>query len=248
MLIDSQEIAHFYDTPLGRFVTRRTREILLRHIPSPRPKRILGVGYLQHVFRDLFPPEHCESCTLGVPKHMGVTTGTLPPPIETVIIDNENLPFADCSFDLIVVAHGLENGKNQERFLREVWRVLDHKGTIMLVVPHKMSTWCRYGKSPFSKGSAFTTTQLTHALQSCNFMPMEFEKFLFTPPVSLFRFVETYVMFDRLLGCVMPTGGLILGIAEKRLLIRPPCDKEPSFADWLKQKVIPGSRRHNYRK
>lgn len=247
MWIDNKQISEFYKTPLGKYVTRRTRASVSRHVPTPKPRRVLGIGYLQHLLKNSFDPSSFEACILGVPKYMGVDKDSLPENLETIIVDDEQLPFDDCSFDLIVALHSFENGHHQEHALREMWRVLDHKGTIILIVPHKMSMWCRYDASPFSHGNAFTTSQLAHIFQGSNFTPIGFEKFLFAPPIKYFRFVKTHLFLDRILGFCMPTGGLILGAAEKRLLIQPNKEKEPSLADWLRRKIIPGSSNRNYR-
>ncbi len=69
--------------------------------------------------------------------------------IEIVVGDSENLPFKDNSFDAVTVAFGVRNFENLDKGLSEIFRVLDQKGTLMVLetaVPERF---------PFKQGYRF---------------------------------------------------------------------------------------------
>lgn len=211
-------------------------------MPHPRPQRILGIGYLTHITAHILETHTSRSYVSGVPDFLGINKAHIPQlNYPTILLSDDCLPFDDYSFDLVIALHSLENTHNQQKFLRELWRVLDHKGALIVIVPNKLSTWCRSESTPFSRGNAFTTHQLMHLFHRSRFAPLGFEKFLFAPPFLPCTYTETYTILDRIMRYLVPTGGLLLGKAEKRLLIHPPQEQEPSLSTWLKQKIIPGS-------
>lgn len=70
--------------------------------------------------------------------------------------DSENLPFADGSFDTVMVSFGVRNFAHLEQGLSEIYRVIQPKGKIMIL--------------EFSKPSAFPIKQL-YQFYSKTFLP-----------------------------------------------------------------------------
>jgi demethylmenaquinone methyltransferase/2-methoxy-6-polyprenyl-1,4-benzoquinol methylase len=68
--------------------------------------------------------------------------------IELIKADSENMPFADNSFDAVIVAFGVRNFENLERGLSEIYRVLRPKGRLVVlefskptIFPFKQFYW-----------------------------------------------------------------------------------------------------------
>lgn len=59
---------------------------------------------------------------------------------QTIVAD-ENLPFEDDAFDVVVSNHVIEHVHDQERHLREVRRVVKDTGTVYLATPNRL--WFR---------------------------------------------------------------------------------------------------------
>lgn len=74
--------------------------------------------------------------------------------IEMVVGDSELLPFGDESFDAVTVAFGVRNFENLEKGLSEIYRVLKHGGTLVILetsVP---------AKTPYRQGYKFYTKHI----------------------------------------------------------------------------------------
>jgi demethylmenaquinone methyltransferase/2-methoxy-6-polyprenyl-1,4-benzoquinol methylase len=74
--------------------------------------------------------------------------------IDMVLGDSELLPFEDESFDAVTVAFGVRNFENLEKGLRELYRVLRHGGTLVILetsVP---------AKTPYRQGYQFYTRHI----------------------------------------------------------------------------------------
>ncbi len=54
-------------------------------------------------------------------------------PIELILGDSENLPFADATFDAITVGYGVRNFENLDKGLKEIYRVLKPNGIFVVL-------------------------------------------------------------------------------------------------------------------
>ncbi|NHF60842.1 bifunctional demethylmenaquinone methyltransferase/2-methoxy-6-polyprenyl-1,4-benzoquinol methylase UbiE [Flavobacteriaceae bacterium TP-CH-4] len=78
--------------------------------------------------------------------------------IEMVVGDSENLPYKDNSFDAVTVAFGVRNFETLEKGLAEIYRVLDEKGTFV-VLETSVPT-----KEPYKQGYRFYTKYILPAI------------------------------------------------------------------------------------
>ena len=84
--------------------------------------------------------------------------------IELLVADSENLPFENDSFDAITVGFGVRNFENIEKGLSEMYRVLKHEGSVVIL--------------EFSRPAIFPIKQLYHFyfLKVCPFIGKIFSK------------------------------------------------------------------------
>ena len=80
------------------------------------------------------------------------------------LVEEEALPFADLSFDRILLVHGLELVDHAKRLLREIWRVLKADGRLILVAPNRRGLWTHLESNPFGHGQPLTSGQLGRLL------------------------------------------------------------------------------------
>jgi ubiquinone/menaquinone biosynthesis C-methylase UbiE len=74
-----------------------------------------------------------------VPVHLQQLAAHLPPGArcEPILYDGGRMPFADASFDAVMSIETLEHVRDEQQTLREIHRVLEPGGTLVLSVPNK---------------------------------------------------------------------------------------------------------------
>ena len=101
---------------------------------------------------------------------MPATQGVWPWPPDspscTALGREDELPFADASFDRIVLAHALECSPHPNRLLRECWRLIADDGTLIVIVPNRRGIWCWSDRTPFGSGQPFNSGQLRRLMHS----------------------------------------------------------------------------------
>jgi SAM-dependent methyltransferase len=131
--------ASFYATPRGVVAGGLVRERLRALWPSLDGMSVLGVGYASPYVRVW--TGSARRCVVAVPTQIAPTdVGTVRwPTISgnlTCTAEEDALPFADLSFDRVLLVHGIEAADNARAMLREVWRVLKDDGRLMVVAPN----------------------------------------------------------------------------------------------------------------
>lgn len=251
---DVSSLRQFYHSPLGKMVARRCKRALQKLWPELYLDRrvsdatqVLGIGFAQPYLKDLLknpndpkeakpslPPVALSPANLGVahwpnPRSGFAALGCLG--------DEYALPFADHSFDRILLCHVLELTEQPEWFLDEVWRVLKPSGRLLVCVPNRMSIWARSDATPFGYGRPYTVSQLEELLEETRFTCLRTEKLLFIPPTQKAWLLKPFLWLEKVreaafrglrLEVTFPSvfgGGLILLEAEKRTFAMLPAFK-----------------------
>jgi SAM-dependent methyltransferase len=179
---DIVDLRQFYETSLGRAAQRHLRRAIHKFWPSVAGLSVLGVGYpIPYLggFGDAVPP-----VIVAMPPQQGVTFWPEAGPGRGTLAEMDELPFADCSFDRIVMVHGLEALEQRRTVLRELWRVLAPTGRIIVAVPNRRGVWARTERTPFGHGIPFSASQLTEIMRDHLFVPERSTRCLYFPPVD----------------------------------------------------------------
>ncbi|MCP4395385.1 MAG: methyltransferase domain-containing protein [Alphaproteobacteria bacterium] len=142
--------------------------------------RVLGVGFT--------PPYLDKTChnaerkIAAMPAAMGVLHWPDHKECMTILGDETALPFPDCFFDRVIIAHGLESTGNEKAMLREIWRVMAVGGKVISIVPNRISIWARSAKTPFGRGAPYTIHQVYNAYNDNMFSAKSASGALFSPP------------------------------------------------------------------
>jgi SAM-dependent methyltransferase len=132
------------------------------------------------------------------------------------VAEEEALPFADSSFDRILLVHGLEAADNARRLLREAWRVLRDDGRLMIVVPNRTGIWAHLERTPFGHGHPYSAGQLSRLLARHLFRVERREAALFLPPLGLRYQRATAPALERAGRALCPRfAGITIMEAEK---------------------------------
>ena len=148
---DIVDFRQFYDTALGRTARRAIWRRLHQWWPSVSGLSVLGIGYATPYLRPMLD-EHA-SVVAAMPPDRGVSFWPADGNGLVTLAEPDELPFADCSFDRILMIHSLEGLEQRRPILREMWRVLSPNGRIVVAAPNRRGVWARTEHTPFGYGN-----------------------------------------------------------------------------------------------
>ena len=221
----------FYEAPLGA-VTRRVLRARLRQVwPELTGREVLGLGHAGPYLR---------LWRRGAARLVSTTPETLVPggvmaawpadgPCAAALAEEDRLPFADQSFDNILLVHGLEAAENARRVLREAWRVLRPEGRLLAVVPNRRSVWAHLERTPFGHGHPYSPGQLARLLERAMFTVERREAALFIPPFHARPLLRGARLWEAAGRRVAPQlGGVTLIEARKQVAAVIPAGRAPA--------------------
>jgi SAM-dependent methyltransferase len=226
MTTEVHGLAAFYGSAGGELAARLVRDRLAALWPALPGMSVLGIGYAAP-YLGLWQREAAR-CIALTPEH-GTLTGwpgswTQRRGLSSMTVAEEGaLPFADCSFDRLLLVHGLEAAENARRMLREAWRVLRDDGRLIVVVPNRVGMWAHLDRTPFGHGQPYSAGQLSRLLACHLFRVERQEAALFLPPYGL-RFLRVAAAPAERVGRLLfqRFAGLAIVEAEKDLFAAQP--------------------------
>ena len=226
MTADAHLAAEFYGSARGAVTARVLRERLLAMWPSARGESVLGIGYSMPYLR--LWRDQASRCIALPPAQMGAARWPPGVPNLSCTAEEDSLPFADLTFDRILLVHGLESAENARRLLREVWRVLKDDGRLLIVAPNRSGLWAYQENTPFGHGLPYSTGQLGRLLASGLFRVERRDAALWMPPSGLRVVLKSAPLFERAGRKMMPgLAGVILTEAVKDVYAAMPLKAAP---------------------
>ena len=135
----------YYQDGNNLLLDRRLNEILKAAHTVKERKKYLDIGCRDGFLTHLISKETGNPLTFGIDL---VDTGEAQKKgINTLIFDLEqkcNIPFKDCSFDLISCNEVLEHIRDTEFLLEEIRRLLNDDGYLILTIPRLDSFLCSF--------------------------------------------------------------------------------------------------------
>ncbi len=195
MAADVHEAAQFYGTARGAVAARLLRQRLGLLWPSLAGQSVLGIGYTAPYLRAW--RETAARCIALTPAQLGVARWPAGAPNLSCTADEDALPFADLSFDRILLVHGLEAAENAPRMLREVWRVLKDDGSLLVVAPNRRGLWAHLESTPFGNGRPYSAGQIGKLLAASLFRVERRDTALFVPPTRLRLVLRSAGLVER---------------------------------------------------
>ncbi len=177
---DIIDLNTFYARPLGQVARRVIRRRIRALWPDLRGQSVLGLGFATPYLRP-FRGE-AERVMAIMPATLGVMAW---PPDEARLValaDESELPLPDGSINRALLVHAIESSEQLRPMLREIWRVLDGGGRLLVVVPNRRGIWARFERTPFGRGLPYSPGQLSRLLRESLFTPIQSHTALFIPP------------------------------------------------------------------
>ena len=218
---DVVDLQAFYSAPLGQWARQAIGQRLREIWPDLRGRRVLGLGYATPYLAP-FRAEAGRSIAA-----MPAGQGALPWPEGarglTLLTDETDLPFADRSFERVLLVHGLEFGEPPNEMLREIWRLLADDGRLLVVAPARRGLWSRSDRTPFGQGQPFSLSQLTRLLRDSLFTPTATARALYLPPIASPMLLRSAPAWERIGRRWFPRfAGALLVEASKEIYAAAP--------------------------
>jgi SAM-dependent methyltransferase len=194
MQFDSDNLAAFYDSPMGQVTRRLVQRRLRTAWPDLRGTRVLGLGFAVPYLRAI--GLEAERTIALIPENLGPFCWPRTRSI-TVVSEEDALPFPDEAFDRILMIHGLETADATRPLMRQIWRILVSSGRLLIVVPNRTSLWAQVDRSPFAYGRPFSRSQLDRLLRDTMFVPEHWDVGLLMPPLKSRRLVRSGTAWER---------------------------------------------------
>jgi SAM-dependent methyltransferase len=195
MTADAHLAAEFYGSARGAVTARVLRERLSSIWPDLRGMSVLGIGYSLPYLR--LWRDQASRCIALTPAQLGVARWPTGAANLSCTSEEESLPFADLTFDRILLLHGLETAENARRLLREVWRVLKDDGRLLIVAPNRSGMWAYWDSTPFGHGLPYSAGQLGRLLAAGLFRVERRDAALWMPPSRLRILLRSAPLFER---------------------------------------------------
>lgn len=192
----------FYGSAKGAVTARLLRERLHALWPMLRGDAILGIGFCAPYLR--LWRDQATRCIALTPAHFGAIRWPVDAPNLSCSAEEDSLPFADLTFDRILLVHGLELAENARRLLRETWRVLKDDGRLLIVVPNRTGWWAYRENSPFGHGRPYSPGQLGRLLENALFRVERRDAALWVPPFQARLILRSAPLFERVGRRMMP--------------------------------------------
>lgn len=207
----------FYATARGATARAMVRAALRRRWPHLAGLSVLGLGHATP-YLPLWLQEARRAVAL-MPPDQGARAWPSDARSLVALGEETALPFADRTFDRVLMVHALEASEHRARAMREVWRVLADGGRLLLVVPNRRGMWAHMEGTPFGHGRPYSAGQLRRLAQAHLFTPGAEDEMLFVPPLPWRPVLRTARAWDAVGRAICPgLAGLLVLEAEKSVL------------------------------
>jgi SAM-dependent methyltransferase len=216
----------FYAAPRGTVVAGLIAEQLRALWPEAdlRGQDLLGLGHAMPYLPYWQGAARCVAATLDEREHW-IEGGRN----RACLVQEESLPFADMSFDRILLVHGLEGAQNARRMLREVWRVLRENGRLIVVAPNRHGVWAHMESTPLGQGQPFSPGQIDRLLTGTMFRVQRRQTALYLPPTRLPAILRAARLIERTGARLAPgMGGVLITEAVKDVYAAIPLRRVPA--------------------
>ena len=216
MHLDVSDLKNFYDLQLGQIARQLIRKRIREMWPSVRGQVVLGLGYATPYLRP-FQAE-AERVLAFMPAQQGVLAWPQEAGNLTALVEETDLPLPDSSVDRVILAHVLETSESLRPLLRQVWRVLNGNGRLIVIAPNRASLWAQIEMTPFGHGTPFSRAQLNRLLSDSLFTPLRFANSLYFPPFGARQLLRDGLRWEAIGSRIWPRfSGVVIAEATKQV-------------------------------
>lgn len=213
---DVTALKAFYERPIGGIALDLVSSKIAGIWSDLTRESVLGIGYPPDLFDRLKGAP--ERRVIAMPGAQGVARWPAGGPNAAVLVEDDQLPLANCEFTRAILIHALEVADDLSSLLREVWRVLTPGGRVIAVVPCRRRGWAGMDSTPFGYGQPFSRFQIEKQLRDHLLMPVTVTSSLLLPPVERYGIHKLLHAAERAGPWLTQRfGGLLIIEAEKQI-------------------------------
>jgi SAM-dependent methyltransferase len=226
MSLDVVDLRDFYGRPLGSAVRRLLTRRIRARWRNVQGATLVGLGFAVP-YIGMFRGEAFRVGAL-MPATQGAVAWPAGEPVQSVLVEEAQLPLGDACLDRLLAVHCLEAAERSGPLLREIWRVLKPEGRLLLIVPNRRGVWTRLDVTPFGHGRPYSRGQLERLLNEALFTPLEWTGALYMPPIDRKWLARWSTVFERVGARLWPGfAGVMIVEARKELMAAIPAPAKP---------------------
>ncbi|GHA98376.1 methyltransferase [Algimonas arctica] len=216
----AERLESFYATPLGRMACDMALRRLRTLWPDLAGNNALGFGYTAPYLESY--RKSANRIVLTNPSGQGAIAHRSSRGVMDCLADETLLPFSDATFDRVLCVHAVEEADDLPGLLRELWRVTQPEGRIVVIAAGRSGLWAQRDSLPFGAGRPFSRNQLRAQLITAGFSPTVGAGALYGPPVTRLSGPKIASGFERFGETICPgLAGLVMVEAIRRLYVEP---------------------------
>ena len=221
MRLTASDLEDFYASRLGETACY----LLLKRVNDLwgdcAGRTILGMGYAHPLLAGL--SANAKACMAVTPHHGKASYWSATDRgVSTCLAEEDRLPFADNTFDRVILLHAVEEADSPRQVLREAWRVLAPEGRALIMVANRKGLWSLAESNPFGHGRPWTRRQLIAWLNDHLFQVTASTTAVHLPPIKFGPLMHMADGWERFGEALTPgLGGVVLVEAVKRLYAQP---------------------------
>lgn len=221
MRLTASDLESFYASSLGETVCYLLLKRLNDLWGDCSGQSVLGMGYAHPLLAGVAAT--AKSC-MAVTPHLGPASywaGT-ERGVSACLAEEDRLPFADGSFDRVILLHAVEEAESPRAVMREAWRVLAPEGRALIVVANRKGLWSLSESTPFGHGRPWTRRQLIQWLNDHLFQVTASTTAVHLPPLNWGFLTHAADGFENVGAVAVPgLGGAVMVEAVKHLYAKP---------------------------
>ncbi|MDO1559352.1 methyltransferase domain-containing protein [Brevundimonas sp. 2R-24] len=217
MARDVRDLRQFYAGPLGRSANAILSGKLAEAWGACSGLDVLGVGYAGPLLNGLVATRRSVWLATGVDE---INPWPARGKNRVCLGQGAAMPFADASFDRVLLVHALEDSEDPAALLAQACRVMSGAGRMMIVAAARGGFWARSEATPFGSGRPFSRRQLERLLRDVELEPTAWSQALYMPPVT--RLAGWAEGIEQVGSALAPgLAGVLLMEAVKRPYLAP---------------------------
>lgn len=230
MSSDVIDLREFYATPLGKAAEASLTRAVNSALEIKADCMVVGLGYTVPILKNM----NIENAIALMPARQGavhwpVGNDAKSNDAKVALVNDDELPLANSSVDVLILLHALENTSDPIDVLNEVWRVLAPEGKVIIITANRRGIWSRFEHTPFGNGRPFSRGQLRDLLRQAKLTPLVWLDALHFPPFKRESLLKFGGLIESVAKRISPLfSGVIIVEATKRLYQGLPANAKKS--------------------
>ena len=234
-----QRLLNWFNTPLGRLVIEDERLILESILPDLFGYHFIQIGLVHQT--QLLTCTRINHHFIAQLNEEGSIDSAV-----SLVCQDDSLPIASDSVDVVVLSHVLEYSQNPHKILREIERILIGEGHLIIV---GFNPWSLFGiwrlllawrEEPPWCGYFFSYNRIRDWFTLLDFELIQLKRVFYRPPLQNFKFMRKLLFMEKMgKYCWRIFGSIYVVVVRKRVVpLTPVKDLWSKRRNTIKSRVV----------